>query len=47
MLDVAPVTWLRPRQEKFEEQRKSVQAFAKMWKDYDWTEQLAMAEEYN
>lgn len=37
MLDAEPKLWRKPYKQSFEEQRKKVMDFAKMWKPYDFT----------
>eukprot|EP00912_Choanoflagellata_sp_UC4_P000736 UC4_evm3s461 len=37
LVGAMPSTWLRPPKESFTVQKKRVETFAKMWKDYDWT----------
>jgi len=36
-MDVEPRLWKNPRKESFEDQRKKVMNFSKMWKSYDFT----------
>lgn len=40
ILDVPPRTWLNPKKERFEDQKRIVMAFSKKWADYDWTTML-------
>lgn len=37
MLDAEPKLWRKPYKQSFEEQRKKVMDFSKMWKPYDFT----------
>ena len=40
-MDVDSRLWRKPRKEIFDDQRKKVVNFAKMWKPYDFTRQPA------
>ena len=42
MVGAPPSTWLNPRRERFEDQKRKVIKFGKQWADYDWTEMLDM-----
>ena len=37
LVGAMPSMWLRPPKEAFPLQKKRVEAFAKAWKNYDWT----------
>jgi hypothetical protein len=40
MLEVNPATWLRPKKESAEADRRRVLAFTREWDPFDWTKQL-------
>ena len=42
ILKTPPSTWLNPKRERFESQKRKSTLFCKAWKDYDWTEMLDM-----
>ena len=44
MIDAEPGLWRKPHKQSFEDQRQKVLKFEKMWRPFDWTQNLDAAD---